>query len=214
MWRCTNLTKNTGDFQASKGSELSEARKLTDTDRGTGSWWHNTLTLNACDLRWWSLGTSVRAKSGRKMRYPESWADHLHGIKCVCSWTCWSVLPVGHSAGNCWFVLGYLAPSFMFLSHCFHSDIHVNASHKLLISKIGGMALFDDVKSYYHTGEMYRGKVIPSYMVLLEGGAWAMPSQQLLPSILSSQGLGRALNDSQRQNSWMWEKHPRLPFTK
>ncbi|NXV83091.1 A2ML1 protein, partial [Atlantisia rogersi] len=37
--------------------------------------------------------------------------------------------------------------------------IHVNASHKLLISKIGGMALFDDVNSYYHTGEMYRGKI-------------------------------------------------------
>ncbi|XP_071671350.1 alpha-2-macroglobulin-like protein 1 isoform X3 [Patagioenas fasciata] len=39
------------------------------------------------------------------------------------------------------------------------TDIHVNASHKLLISKIGGTALFDDVKSYYHTGEMYRGKI-------------------------------------------------------
>ncbi|XP_009465518.1 PREDICTED: alpha-2-macroglobulin-like protein 1 [Nipponia nippon] len=39
------------------------------------------------------------------------------------------------------------------------TEIHVNASHKLLISKICGMALFDDVKSYYHTGEMYRGKI-------------------------------------------------------
>ncbi|XP_074728085.1 alpha-2-macroglobulin-like protein 1 [Strix uralensis] len=39
------------------------------------------------------------------------------------------------------------------------TGIHVNASHKLLISKIGGMALFDDVNSYYHTGERYRGKI-------------------------------------------------------
>ncbi|XP_042724037.1 alpha-2-macroglobulin-like protein 1 [Lagopus leucura] len=39
------------------------------------------------------------------------------------------------------------------------TEIQVNASHKLLISKIGGMALFDDVNSYYHTGEMYRGKI-------------------------------------------------------
>ncbi|KAK0680135.1 A2ML1 protein, partial [Pygoscelis papua] len=39
------------------------------------------------------------------------------------------------------------------------TEIRVNASHKLLISKIGGMALFDDVNSYYHTGEMYRGKI-------------------------------------------------------
>ncbi|KFP94174.1 Alpha-2-macroglobulin-like 1, partial [Haliaeetus albicilla] len=39
------------------------------------------------------------------------------------------------------------------------TEIHVNASHKLLISKIGGMALFDDVNPYYHTGEMYRGKI-------------------------------------------------------
>ncbi|XP_009706176.1 PREDICTED: alpha-2-macroglobulin-like protein 1 [Cariama cristata] len=39
------------------------------------------------------------------------------------------------------------------------TEIHVNASHKLLISKIGGMALFDDVNSYYHAGEMYRGKI-------------------------------------------------------
>ncbi|NWI63192.1 A2ML1 protein, partial [Todus mexicanus] len=39
------------------------------------------------------------------------------------------------------------------------TEIHVNASHKLLISKIGGMALFDDVNSYYHTGQMYRGKI-------------------------------------------------------
>ncbi|KAK2537734.1 alpha-2-macroglobulin-like protein 1 [Columba guinea] len=39
------------------------------------------------------------------------------------------------------------------------TDIYVNASHKLLISKIGGTALFADVKSYYHTGEMYRGKI-------------------------------------------------------
>ncbi|NXN36247.1 A2ML1 protein, partial [Rhinoptilus africanus] len=39
------------------------------------------------------------------------------------------------------------------------TEIQVNASHKLLISKIVGMALFDDVKSYYHTGEMYRGKI-------------------------------------------------------
>eukprot|EP00076_Gallus_gallus_P042135 XP_025007673.1 alpha-2-macroglobulin-like protein 1 [Gallus gallus] len=39
------------------------------------------------------------------------------------------------------------------------TEIQVNASHKLLISKIGGMALFDDVNSYYHAGEMYRGKI-------------------------------------------------------
>ncbi|XP_074009222.1 alpha-2-macroglobulin-like protein 1 [Numenius arquata] len=39
------------------------------------------------------------------------------------------------------------------------TEIQVNASHKLLISKIGGMALFDDVNPYYHTGEMYRGKI-------------------------------------------------------
>ncbi|XP_010020446.1 PREDICTED: alpha-2-macroglobulin-like protein 1 [Nestor notabilis] len=39
------------------------------------------------------------------------------------------------------------------------TEIHVNASHKLFISKIGGMALFDDVKSYYHAGEIYRGKI-------------------------------------------------------
>lgn len=90
----------------------------------------------------------------------------------------------------------------MFLFHCFHSDIHVNASHKLLISKIGGTALFADVKSYYHTGEMYRGKVIPSYTIL-----WIGEHEQCLhsnlPSVLSSQGLGRTLNDSQRQNSCM-----------
>lgn len=59
-----------------------------------------------------------------------------------------------------------LFSSLMFLSYCFHSEIQVNASHKLLISKIGGMALFDDVNSYYHAGEMYRGKVIPSYGLL------------------------------------------------
>lgn len=67
-------------------------------------------------------------------------------------------------------MLSFLAPSLTFLSRCFHSEIHVNASHKLLISKIGGMALFDGVNSYYHTGEMYRGKVIPSYSPL-EGRA-------------------------------------------
>ncbi|XP_009071666.1 PREDICTED: alpha-2-macroglobulin-like protein 1 [Acanthisitta chloris] len=39
------------------------------------------------------------------------------------------------------------------------TEIHVNASHKLLISRIGGMALFDDVNSYYHNGEVYRGKI-------------------------------------------------------
>ncbi|XP_069721408.1 alpha-2-macroglobulin-like protein 1 [Phaenicophaeus curvirostris] len=39
------------------------------------------------------------------------------------------------------------------------TETHVKASHKLLISKIGGMALFDDVNSYYHTGELYRGKI-------------------------------------------------------
>nr|XP_009936164.1 PREDICTED: alpha-2-macroglobulin-like protein 1 [Opisthocomus hoazin] len=39
------------------------------------------------------------------------------------------------------------------------TEIHVNASHKLIISKIGGTALFDDMKSYYHTGEMYTGKI-------------------------------------------------------
>ncbi|XP_010147954.1 PREDICTED: alpha-2-macroglobulin-like protein 1 [Eurypyga helias] len=39
------------------------------------------------------------------------------------------------------------------------TDVRVNASHKLLIFKISGMALFDDVNSYYHTGEMYRGKI-------------------------------------------------------
>ncbi|KAM9578218.1 alpha-2-macroglobulin-like protein 1 [Guaruba guarouba] len=39
------------------------------------------------------------------------------------------------------------------------TEAHVNASHKLLISKIGGMALFDDVNSYYHAGEIYRGKI-------------------------------------------------------
>ncbi|KAM6309768.1 alpha-2-macroglobulin-like protein 1 [Podargus strigoides] len=38
-------------------------------------------------------------------------------------------------------------------------EAHVNASHKLLVSKTGGMALFGDVNSYYHTGEMYRGKI-------------------------------------------------------
>ncbi|XP_009876744.1 PREDICTED: alpha-2-macroglobulin-like protein 1 [Apaloderma vittatum] len=39
------------------------------------------------------------------------------------------------------------------------TGIHINTSHKLLISKIGGLALFDGVKSYYHTGEMYKGKI-------------------------------------------------------
>nr|XP_009685485.1 PREDICTED: alpha-2-macroglobulin-like protein 1 [Struthio camelus australis] len=39
------------------------------------------------------------------------------------------------------------------------TEIQVNASHKLLITKIGGMALFEDVNSYYHAGEMYRGKI-------------------------------------------------------
>ncbi|XP_010126406.1 PREDICTED: alpha-2-macroglobulin-like protein 1, partial [Chlamydotis macqueenii] len=39
------------------------------------------------------------------------------------------------------------------------TEIHVNASHKLLVSKTAGMALFDDMNSYYHTGEMYRGKI-------------------------------------------------------
>lgn len=52
----------------------------------------------------------------------------------------------------------------MSLSRCFRSEIHVNASHKLLISKIGGMVLFDDLNSYYHPGEMYRGKVINSQL--------------------------------------------------
>ncbi|XP_062426832.1 alpha-2-macroglobulin-like protein 1 [Rhea pennata] len=39
------------------------------------------------------------------------------------------------------------------------TEIQVNASHKLFISKVGGMALFEDVNSYYHAGEMYRGKI-------------------------------------------------------
>ncbi|KAI1242123.1 hypothetical protein IHE44_0005640, partial [Lamprotornis superbus] len=39
------------------------------------------------------------------------------------------------------------------------TEIQVNASHKLLISRIGGMALFNDVNSYYHPGQMYRGKI-------------------------------------------------------
>ncbi|XP_063999469.1 alpha-2-macroglobulin-like protein 1 [Pogoniulus pusillus] len=39
------------------------------------------------------------------------------------------------------------------------AEIHVNGSHKLLISKIVGMVLFGDVNSYYHTGEVYRGKI-------------------------------------------------------
>nr|XP_031361144.1 alpha-2-macroglobulin-like protein 1 [Lonchura striata domestica] len=39
------------------------------------------------------------------------------------------------------------------------TEVQVNASHKLLISRIGGMALFDDVNSYYHAGQMYRGKI-------------------------------------------------------
>ncbi|XP_071413558.1 alpha-2-macroglobulin-like protein 1 [Pithys albifrons albifrons] len=39
------------------------------------------------------------------------------------------------------------------------TEVHVNASHKLLISRIGGMALFDDANSYYHAGEMYKGKI-------------------------------------------------------
>ncbi|NXC38955.1 A2ML1 protein, partial [Penelope pileata] len=39
------------------------------------------------------------------------------------------------------------------------TDIQVNVSHKLFISKIGRMALFDFVNSYYHIGEMYRGKI-------------------------------------------------------
>ncbi|XP_041270009.1 alpha-2-macroglobulin-like protein 1 [Onychostruthus taczanowskii] len=39
------------------------------------------------------------------------------------------------------------------------TEIQVNASHKLLISRIGGMALFHDVNSYYHPGQMYRGKI-------------------------------------------------------
>ncbi|KFZ54632.1 Alpha-2-macroglobulin-like 1, partial [Antrostomus carolinensis] len=39
------------------------------------------------------------------------------------------------------------------------TEIHVNASHKFLISKMGGIALFDGVNSYYHTGEMYEGKI-------------------------------------------------------
>ncbi|XP_063250393.1 alpha-2-macroglobulin-like protein 1 [Prinia subflava] len=39
------------------------------------------------------------------------------------------------------------------------TETRVNASRKLLISRIGGMALFDDVNSYYHPGQMYRGKI-------------------------------------------------------
>ncbi|XP_039555573.1 alpha-2-macroglobulin-like protein 1 [Passer montanus] len=39
------------------------------------------------------------------------------------------------------------------------TEIQVNASHKLLISRIGGIALFHDVNSYYHPGQMYRGKI-------------------------------------------------------
>ncbi|XP_058693150.1 alpha-2-macroglobulin-like protein 1 [Poecile atricapillus] len=39
------------------------------------------------------------------------------------------------------------------------TEIQVNASHKLLISRIGGLALFDDVNSYYHPGQMFRGKI-------------------------------------------------------
>ncbi|NXN08212.1 A2ML1 protein, partial [Indicator maculatus] len=39
------------------------------------------------------------------------------------------------------------------------TEIHTNASHKLLISKIVGMVLFGDVNSYYHAGEVYRGKI-------------------------------------------------------
>lgn len=63
-------------------------------------------------------------------------------------------------------MLDFLAPSLMFLSCCLHSEVQVNASHKLLISRIGGMALFDDVNSYYHPGQVYRGKVIPSFSPL------------------------------------------------
>ncbi|NXR15476.1 A2ML1 protein, partial [Semnornis frantzii] len=39
------------------------------------------------------------------------------------------------------------------------TEIRINDSHKLLISKIVGMVLFDDVNSYYHAGEVYRGKI-------------------------------------------------------
>ncbi|XP_008944140.1 PREDICTED: alpha-2-macroglobulin-like protein 1, partial [Merops nubicus] len=39
------------------------------------------------------------------------------------------------------------------------TEAHANASHELLISKIRGLALFDDVNSYYHAGEIYRGKI-------------------------------------------------------
>ncbi|KFV11567.1 Alpha-2-macroglobulin-like 1, partial [Tauraco erythrolophus] len=39
------------------------------------------------------------------------------------------------------------------------TEARVNASRKLLISKIRGMAVFDDVNSYYHAGETYKGKV-------------------------------------------------------
>ncbi|XP_005531071.1 PREDICTED: alpha-2-macroglobulin-like protein 1 [Pseudopodoces humilis] len=39
------------------------------------------------------------------------------------------------------------------------TEIQVNASHKLLISRIGGLALFNDVNSYYHPGQMFRGKI-------------------------------------------------------
>ncbi|XP_010225972.1 PREDICTED: alpha-2-macroglobulin-like protein 1 [Tinamus guttatus] len=39
------------------------------------------------------------------------------------------------------------------------SEIQVNASQKLFISKISGVALFEDMNSYYHAGDMYRGKI-------------------------------------------------------
>ncbi|KFP26700.1 Alpha-2-macroglobulin-like 1, partial [Colius striatus] len=39
------------------------------------------------------------------------------------------------------------------------TETRVNASHMLLISKISGTALLDNVNSYYHAGEMYRGKI-------------------------------------------------------
>lgn len=176
MWRCTNLTKNTGDFQASKGSELSEPRKLTDTDGATGSWWHDTLTVSACGLRWWSLGTSLRARSGKKTRYPESCADHLPGMKYVWLNMCISITS-GSLCGKLLICaclpcsLLYVSVSLLSFRHicqCFPQITHLQDwRHGLVCWCEVLLPHWRDVQ-----GEGNSQLYSP-----LDWGAWAMPSQ-------------------------------------
>lgn len=193
-----SLAKNTRGFQSKKGSVLFEptgACHLTSQMQAKPQI-PEGMTHSDCpwsNLMEWSLGTLLRTRSkweGDQILGALGWVISLIRNVCVHVHQCYQWVTL---QANCWEVLGFLAPSLMFLSYCSFSEIQVNASHKLLISKIGGMALFDDMNSYYHAGEMYRGKVI-LIMVL-----WRVTSFSAPPLARAWEGM----KDSQRQNFWI-----------